>query len=152
MPRIRLGALVIFISNHPSTEPMIKVMRTFSGMNHLHHSTKVGFKNLAGKKKKEKRKKKLTAQASSLMLRILPSCSQQVLDSGHKTQAAQQLSVKIHIIVIRNSECSMHQSERYSKEKLKKCIHPSTPAVYQAKKKKVLILEMNNVLKLIRCV
>jgi len=34
------------------------------------------------------------------MLRILPSCSQQVLDSGHKTQAAQQLSLKIHIIVI----------------------------------------------------
>jgi hypothetical protein len=52
MPRIRLGALVIFISNHPSTEPMIKVRRTFSGMNHLHNSTKVGFKKLAGKKKK----------------------------------------------------------------------------------------------------
>jgi hypothetical protein len=70
------------------------------------------------------------------MLRILPSCSQQVLDSGHKTQAAQQLSLKIHIIVIRNSECSMHQSEQYSKEKLKKCIHPSTPNLNQAKKKK----------------
>ena len=51
MPRIRLGALVIFISNHPSTEPMIKVRRTFSGMNHLHNSTKVGFKKPAGKKK-----------------------------------------------------------------------------------------------------
>lgn len=54
MPRIRLGALVIFISNHPSTEPMIKVMRTFSGMNHLHNSTTVGFKKLAGKKKKKR--------------------------------------------------------------------------------------------------
>jgi len=146
MPRIRLGALVIFISNHPSTEPMIKVMRTFSGMNHLHNSTTVGFKKLAGKKKKNATLKatspknnwpeKLTAQASFLMLRILPSCSQQVLDSGHKTQAAQQLSLKIHIIVIRNSECSMHQSEQYSKEKLKKCIHPSTPNLNQAKKKK----------------
>jgi hypothetical protein len=28
-------------------------MRTFSGMNHLHNSTTVGFKKLAGKKKKE---------------------------------------------------------------------------------------------------
>jgi hypothetical protein len=144
MPRIRLGALVIFISNHPSTEPMIKVMRTFSGMNHLHNSTTVGFKKLAGKKKKNATLKatspknnwpeKLTAQASFLMLRILPSCSQQVLDSGHKTQAAQQLSLKIHIIVIRNSECSMHQSEQHSKENLKKMYspHPSTPTLYQA--------------------
>lgn len=44
-----LGALVLLISSHPSTEPMINVRRILNGMNHLNDLTQAHYQ-LSGKK------------------------------------------------------------------------------------------------------